>query len=446
MESAKSNRDARYLIIIGVIAFLLIGAAVVAAKRSNSVQDFTTAYYRGTCLVQHCDPYSGADMEALYRRAGEPPFTSDQERLVATRNIYLPGEFPFLIPLAVLPMDLGRALWILLIAGSFILACFLMWERGARYAPLLSAVLVSFCLLNSPTLFYFGNPASFLVPFAIIAVWCFLENRFIWVGVVCLAVSLILKPHNAAFIWILLILFSAGSRRQATRTLLLIALISIPATAWVFHISPGWMHEFSANLQVLNGQGGASDPSTPHGTCGLINLQAVTSLMWETPGAYNLATYLICAPMFLYWALLTLKPGGPARVWYALATIAPLSLLPVYHRQYDAKLLLLLVPACALLWSRGKVLAWVALGITACAFIVTGDAFGIALFGLMHHLYPDAGAHYSRLQSAVLDCPVPLTLLATAIFYLWVYARETSVRETTQTQPVEPGERVHSVS
>lgn len=446
MESAKANKDARYLMILGTIVFLLIGAAVVAAKRSDSVQDFTTAYYRGTCLLQHCDPYSGADMEALYTKAGEPPFTSAQERLVATRNIYLPGEFPFLIPIAVLPMDLGRALWILLIAVSFILACFLVWKRGAPYAPLLSAGLVAFCLLNSPTLFYFGNPAGFLVPFTIIAVWCFVENRYVWVGVVCLAVSLILKPHNAACIWILFMLFSAASRRQASRTLLLVAIVSVPAAAWAFHISPGWVHEFSSNLQVLNGQGGASDPSVPHGTCGLINLQAVTSLIWQSAGAYNLAAYLICGLMFLFWLLLTLKPGGPARIWLALAAIAPLSLLPVYHRQYDAKLLLLVVPACALLWSRGKAVAWLSLGITTAAFLVTGDAFGVALFAIMHHLYPDAAGHYSRLQSAILDCPMPLTLLATATFYLAMYARETSAHGTAQFQPAGTADRVHTVS
>ena len=436
MQSSEANKDARYLMLLGFVVFMLLGAAVVAAKRSGSVQDFTTAYYRGSCLLQRCDPYSGPDMEAMYRRAGEPPFTSDQERLIATRNIYLPGEFPFLIPIAILPMQWGRALWIILIGVSFVLASFLIWRRSAPFAPLMSAALVSFCLLNSPTLFYFGNPAGFLVPFTIIAAWCFLENRFVWVGVVCLAVSLILKPHNAAFIWILFALFSSGSRRQATRTLLLVAFVSIPATAWAFHISPRWIQEFSSNLQVLNGPGGASDPSVSHGTCGLVNLQAVTSLIWSDPRTYNLVTYLICAPLFLVWIIISLKPGGANRAWFALAAIAPLSLLPVYHRQYDAKLLLLAVPAFAILWSRGKALAWSSLSITGVAFLVSGDGFGIALFAVMHHLYPNAQGHYGHLQTAVLDCPIPLSFLAMAVFYLWMYARENSLGEVARSEQV----------
>jgi hypothetical protein len=440
MELAKARRDARYLMILGTVAFVLLGAGVVAAKRGGSVQDFTTAYYRGVCLLHHCDPYNGVEIEALYANAGEPPFPTDQERLAATRNIYLPGEYPFLIPLAVLPMQLGRALWILLIATSFILASFLAWRWGARDAPLLSAILVAFCLLNSPTLFYFGNPAGFLVPFTIIAVWCFLENRYVLAGVICLAVTLILKPHNAAFIWVYFLLSSPGLRRQAIRTLWVVGLICIPTVAWASYISPQWLHEFSSNLHVLSAPGGASDPSAPHGTCGLVNLQAVTSLIWTSPRSYDLATYLICAPLLLLWVFLTLKPGEPSRVWLALASIAPLSLLPVYHRQYDAKLLLLAVPACALLWSRRGTLGKLALGITATAFVVSGDFFAVGLFGIVNHLYPDAVGRYSRPLSAILDCPVPLSLLAMGVFYLWVYAREVLISEPARPEPKVPVE------
>ena len=435
MELARAKRDAQYLMVLGTVAFVLLGAGVIAAKRSGSVQDFTTAYYRGVCLLQHCDPYSGSEIEALYARAGEPPFASDQERLAATRNIYLPGEFPFLVPLAVLPMELGRAFWILLIATSFILASFLAWRWGARYAPLVSAGLVSFCLLNSPTLFYFGNPAGFLVPFTIIAVWCFLENKFDFAGVVCLSMTLILKPHNAAFIWMFFLFSTVGFRRQALRTLMVIAFICIPSLIWAFHISPHWLQEFSSNLHVLSAPGSASDPTAPHGTCGLINLQAFTSLLWPEPKSYDLATYLICAPLLLFWLFLTRKPAGPAGVWLALASVAPLSLLPVYHRQYDAKLLLLAVPACALLWSRRGTLGRLALGITAAAFIVSGDFFAVGLFGIVNHLYPDAVGHYSRAQSAILDCPIPLTLLAMGTFYLWVYAREVQSTKIAESQP-----------
>jgi hypothetical protein len=150
----------------------------------------------------------------------------------------------------------------------------------------------------------------------------------------------------------------------------------------------------------------------------------VTSLLWASPKVSDLATYLICGPLLLFWLFLNLKPGGPTRVWLALASIAPLSLLPVYHRQYDAKLLLLAVPACALLWSRRGILGWLSLGVTSAAFIVSGDLFEVALFGIVDHSHPHVAGHYSRLLSAVLDWPIPLTLLTMGVFYLYVYARD----------------------
>src|SRR5215475_6794331 len=104
MEMARASRDARYLMLLGVAAFLLMGTAIVAVKK-DSVRDLTTAYYRGVCLLTRCDPYSATEMEGIYAKAGEPPFPSDQERLVSTRNIYLPGEFPFVAPLALVPIQ-----------------------------------------------------------------------------------------------------------------------------------------------------------------------------------------------------------------------------------------------------------------------------------------------------------------------------------------------------
>jgi hypothetical protein len=445
MEMARAARDARYLMLIGIAAFLMMGAAVVSIKK-DSARDLTTAYYRGVCLLTHCDPYSAADMEAIYANAGEPAFPSDQERLVSTRNIYLPGEFPFVAPLALVPIQAARAFWIGLIAASFVLASFLMWKWGARYSALLSAGLVSFCLINSPTLFYFGNPAAFLVPFTIFAVWCFLENRFVFAGIFLLAVCLIFKPHNAAFVWMYFLLSSSRHRRQALWTAALVVAICIPAFVWASHISPNWLQEISSNLHILSAPGSASDPSLPHGTCGLINLQAVTSLFFTQPRAYDLAAYLICAPLLLLWLFLSLKPATPASVWLALASIAPLSLLPVYHRQYDAKLLLLAVPACAMLWYRRGIPGWVALGVTAAAFTLSGDFFAVALFGTVNHFHPLSAGPYGRLLTAILDFPVCLGILAMAVFYLWAYAREVLSPGKIEPRTVPVGETEHSSS
>ena len=89
-------------------------------------------------------------------------------------------------------------------------------------------------------------------------------------------------------------------------------------------------------------------------------------------------------------------------------------MLPFYHRMYDARLLLLAIPACALLFAERARLGRYALGITLAAIVLTGDIFWIVVFQLTHYSGPIAT--YGTI-------PAPLVLLATGIFYLWVYLR-----------------------
>ena len=64
-------------------------------------------------------------------------------------------------------------------------------------------------------------------------------------------------------------------------------------------------------------------------------------------------------------------------------------MLPVYHRPYDAKLLLLAVPACAALWAQGGVRRWLGLVTTSAAILVTSDFPSALLVALGRRLPTD---------------------------------------------------------
>lgn len=162
-----------------------------------------------------------------------------------------------------------------------------------------------------------------------------------------------------------------------------------------------------------------------HGLAMVISLQSILSVFRDDPRFYNLGSYLACAPLLLAWALITLRTRAtPARAWLALASIAALSLLPVYHRQYDAKLLLLTVPACVMLWVEGGVTGWLALLLTTAGFVLTGDLTWAILLGLISHLHLPATRLSGQILTAVQVFPAPLILLIVGVFYLWVYARK----------------------
>jgi hypothetical protein len=418
--------------LLGTAAFLLLGVVLMNFNRV-SLLDFRTAYFSGECLLQHCDPYSQVDIARLYAQRVERWPVSDRDALVITRNIYPPSTFVFTVPLALLPFGVAQALWFLLIAGSFILAAFLMGSIAAGDAPLVAGGLLGSCLANSGSVLYFGNPAGFVVPLCVIAVWCFVRERFVFAGVACLAASLAFKPHDVGFIWLFFLLGGGVYRRRALQTLAVFAALSLPAALWATHVSPHWPQAIASTLQVFNGRGGMNDPSGRHGTLMLTNLQTITSFFWTDPHIYNVASYLICAPFLIAWVLITLRScPSPATTWLALASISAFSMLPVYHRQYDAKLILLAVPACALLWARRGALGWTALLLTTVAVLFNGDLPWVAFLAFVNHINWSTAGPSGRLLTAVWDFPVPLSLLAMGVFYLWVYARQTFAPPRTE--------------
>jgi hypothetical protein len=112
------------------------------------------------------------------------------------------------------------------------------------------------------------------------------------------------------------------------------------------------------------------------------------------------------------------------RAWLALATIAPITILVIYHRPYDAKLLLLTIPACAMLHSEGGRIARVALLLTTLGIVFTSDLpllFLLFCFKLLQVLTSMPTIELGWI--AILARPVPLILLAMTFFYLWAYIK-----------------------
>ena len=435
METARARRDGLYLLILGNAVFLMVSLLLLSRPDSPAAMDFRTAYYSGRCLLHpSCDPYSELDIEALYRLHVERAPVPERDRAVVTRNVYLPTAFPFTLLFGMLPFDWAIVLWCLLIDGSFVAALWLIWRIAAPRAPVLVGTLLGLCLATSGSLAFLGNPAGFIVPFCVISACCFIYGRCIPAGILCLAVGLAFKPHNAALIWLCFFLAGQPYRLYAMKTLALFAAFSLPAIAWIFWISPHWLPELEENLHFYSQQGGMNDPSGGHGACLLTNLQTVTSFFWRDPRTYNLASYLVCAPLILFWAFLTLRAKtSTSTLWMALASASALTLLPVYHRQYDAKLIVLAIPACVSLWMARGILGRFAIAFTSLAFFVSGDLPWVAFLGYLSHQHWSTAGTAGRLLLALWDFPTPLGLLAMGAFYLWVYARQVGILRSHDT-------------
>ena len=303
-----------------------------------------------------------------------------------------------------------------------------MWKEGARSAPVASGFLLCFFLVNSSTLLGCGNPAPGCS--LVIAVYCLLSERFAVAGIVCFALSLCLKPQDAGLIWLYFLLAGGVLRKRALQTLAVAAAITIPAVLWVAHVSPHWIGEMAANLQTFSHHGGINDPGPAcaggRGFYMITDLQTVFSFIgtmrffttWPaSPFAHRFSSCGRSAPC-------TCELRENAH-WLGVAVIAALSMLPVYHRLYDAKLILLTIPACALLMAKGGRMRRWSLFVTTAAFVLNGEFVWIALIAfLTAHRVPAFVPSF-----VLLIFPVPLSLLVLGSFYLLAYAQRAKVTE-----------------
>jgi len=425
MSTRRTRRIALFWLLL-CCGLSALWALSLERASPNGMIDFKGVYYDARCLLQHSDPYQyGVPARVYLAEQKDHPSLSDVLRQVLSLNIYLPTTSIFIAPFAMLPWGLAHRLWMILSAASLTLAAFLMWNRAANYAPVISGALICFILANCEAVLSTGNTAGIAVSLCVVAVWCFLRERFVWAGILCLAVSLAIKPHDAGLIWLYFLLAGASYRKRALQTLLATAVLSVLAILWVTPIAPHWIQELHTNILTACGPIDPTLNSVARSGLGMvINLQSVICVFRDDPRIYNSVSYLVCGSLLLVWSVCTLRARfSPARAWLALAAVVPLTLLVAYHRPYDAKLLLLTVPACALLWAEGGPIRWVALGLSTAAIVSTADIPLTILLTLTRNLHISTVGISGKLLTVVLMQPVPLILLAMGIFYLWIYVR-----------------------
>ena len=418
----KRRRDGLLLLLFGAVAYLGIGLAWLHVSPID-MGDFKVVYYSARCLLQHGDPYSETAVLRVYNAEGRERATEPVlDREVKTRFFYPPTAFILTVPIAALGFASAKLLWTILCAGAFILAALVIYDVAAEYAPLIAGLLCGLVLAGSFWLFMVGNSAAIAVSLCILATWCFYRERLLWPGVLCLALSLALKPNDSGLVWLFFLLVPKY-RKRALESLAALIVLSAPFLIWVTRIAPHWLSELRINMASFSGTGGIVDPGLT-GMAGknldcIVQLQTAISVFFTSPATWTVITWLIYAPLLLYWVyrVFQTRPTGPA-IWVGLAAAAPLTVLPTYHFQHDAKLLLIAIPACAVLWSKPGRIARLAFAITLATILINGDIISAIRILLTRSIIVPQPGFLNHLATLILTRPSPLILLAMAIFYL----------------------------
>jgi hypothetical protein len=405
--------------------------------------DFKAIYFGARCVFERQDPYRGADFLKVFQEM-DGRFPSDPRQNTLLRQavpicINLPTSLFLVAPLALLPWGFSYPLWFLLQTGGLTFAAYLIWDIARERAPAL--LLPCFLLANSESVLASGNLLVAVVSGCAVALWCFEKGRFVWIGICLLAIALVLKPHDAGFFWLYLLLMPGLARRSAMRSLGVSAALGLLSLVWIAPASPHWMQELHSNLALTSAHGGINDPGPESSQAGnivqIIDLQSVVSYFRDDRAFYDFASYLICGSLLLIWLIATMRARDRGRHGHlAVAVVIPLSLLITYHRVYDTKLLLLTVPAFAVLWAEGGVVKWLAFLINGVTFLLCGDITLSLVLLAESKLHLALTGGFGTLVKVLMERPIPLALLTMAIFYLAVYVRRVGSMTMAPVAPV----------
>ena len=426
-----SKRSMSVVLILLSSGISILTGILLDRASPGTTENYRAVYYGARCLLNHADPYKPADFLRVYMsESGELPVAPTKKQLFLRATVVcvnLPTALFLVVPLAMLPWSLSQFLWLSLIACSLTVAALLTYDLAREYAWGPALVLICIMMANSEVLFVTGNTAGIAVGLCVIAVWCFVRRRFEWLGVVLMAVSLAMKPHDSGLVWLYLLLAGGVLRKRSLQVLALTGVITLPAVLWVSMTAPDWSRELRANLAATSAQGDISDPGptsiSRQGSADvIIDLQTVVSVFDDDPRVYNPVVYAVCGLLLLVWGFTVLRAQPvQANVWLALASISALTMLGSYHRPYDARLLLLGVPGSAYLWNqRGPIVKIYRL--LACAAILLTADIPLAILSLLTgKLSVPAMGLIEKVCTIPITRPAPIALLLLAIFSLSAY-------------------------
>lgn len=338
-----------YLItLLGCLVFLVLGFH--REPRVFHSRDFKQPYASARCLLEHCNPYSESDTEAQYAAARGP--NNDQLVFVPYSALYPPPSLLLLAPVAALPYPAAHFVWLLLIAAGFCTAAMLVANLCAPYGSFVAVIALACFVAGSDVLLMLGQLSGVAIALLVIGIWALLREK-VAVAVVCITLALCLKPHDVLLFVPYLLMGGRKWRRGFWGIVALTAVITLVAVLW-FSTAPNtahWLSDLRVNLAGNSAPGSVNDPGPSNARADAIaDLQAVYSVLRDSKPFYSAAAYGTTAILYLAWLYPAMRMRNTVeKHLLAVAGLACITLLPIYHRQYDTRLLLLIFPAIALL-------------------------------------------------------------------------------------------------
>lgn len=384
-------------VLLGIL--LLCASAEFLARgpirfaHAASFNDYISPYVQTRAWIHGDDPYSPQDLVALWPpEADHPEFLArelNDGSLVFKRGIPTAYPLPAFVlnaPIAFLPWHLAQPMWLVITLLSFVvtvasvmeIANLLPWRRR-------SFVFLALALALAP--FHTALAAGSIVIVAVAAsaagVRAAERGHEVAAGVL-LAVAVSLKPQiGLPFLFYYLV---RRRWRVAAVTGGTVTVLFAIAVARLTISGTPWLQSYLYDNRVLFAPGSLGD-FTENNLLrfGLLNLQVAAYTLLQNRQRANIAGLSVAVLAGIIWLFLLSKRKDNNRDTdlLGLSAVAAISLLPLYHRFYDATLLIF-----PLAWS-----------LTAVQGRLREIAKGILVVVVLVFLVP-GGAALQRLQEA----------------------------------------------
>lgn len=328
--SKLSTSNVNWLFFAALLLLILATGYFLARgpyrQATGTTADFSLLYTGSAAWAAGENPYDSAVLDRTLAQRGGDGWSGYQ--------IALPSTFLMLSPIGRLPWQAAHWLWFLVNVAAVLAIFVLLVHKLAldwRNPGHLCAMALLIALGPFQTCMAVGQVSIVCVLFLLLAWLNQRRNRPVIAGVL-LALAVALKPTIAGLF--LIYWAVAGNWRLALVCVVCLAILCFAAVLQLASVE--WFASWQGNMHMFT-SGGAGDP---HQFNNMMHLEFGLARLFTSDMAIRLLTWAICAIPFIFILWRSRQSHTFINELLDLALLAVISLLVVYHRFYDAVLLI----------------------------------------------------------------------------------------------------------
>lgn len=331
-----------------IILFILFSISIFLIRVPNRTlsfsQDFKIIYVASKTWVTGQNPYDNLILQNVWVASGEPIETAVPTSSI---SVYPITTLIVISPLTYFKWNVAKFIWFGLNIILFLCLSYRLMKMTSYIWPDTHLLLIIPAFLSLTFIqqsFVQGQPVIIVIALIVYSIH-FLKNNNYFLSALTLSISLCLKPQ-LSFLFFIYYFVNREFKVITICIILCAGILFLPFIRMGFS-DFSWVSSYLDAIQWSVQEGHTNDPSMANpGRHTLINMQYFLLNIIKAKNIVNLIVYAIWLIELLLVLKLRKNSGYPFDVLLDISAIAIISLLPMYHRNYDASLLLIVVTFC----------------------------------------------------------------------------------------------------